>query len=117
MTGDTLLHDRLAEIPQRYPHIDLCLIDLGGTRIAGLLLTMDADQGVRALRLIAPRTAIPIHFDDYTVFNSPLAQSIDAARGADLATELVYLVRGEIYRFEVNPAEPGRADTQQLEDD
>src|SRR4051794_886072 len=65
ITGDTLLHDRLAEIPRRYPDIDLCLIHLGGTRVAGILLTMNADQGVRALQLIAPKVAVPIHYDDY----------------------------------------------------
>ena len=43
VTGDTLHFDRLAEIPPRYPDIDLCLIHLGGTRIAGILLTMDAE--------------------------------------------------------------------------
>src|SRR4051794_6280340 len=73
ITGDTLLHDRLADIPARYPDIDLCAIHLGGTRIAGILLTMDAKQGVAALRLIRPRRAIPIHYDDYPVFRSPLS--------------------------------------------
>lgn len=72
VTGDTLLHERLAEIPRRFPDIDLCLIHLGGTKIAGILLTMDADQGVRALQLICPRHAVPIHYDDYTLFRSPL---------------------------------------------
>lgn len=48
ITGDTLLHDRLEQIPKRYPDIDLALIHLGGTRIMGVLLTMDAAQGVKA---------------------------------------------------------------------
>ena len=54
------------------PVIDLCIIHLGGTRIAGVLLTMDAAQGVSALRLLRPATAIPVHYDDYTVFKSSL---------------------------------------------
>lgn len=49
VTGDTLVHDRLEEIPKRYPDIDLCRIHLGGTRVAGILLTMDAAPGIKAL--------------------------------------------------------------------
>ncbi|HEX9992072.1 MAG TPA: MBL fold metallo-hydrolase [Acidimicrobiales bacterium] len=100
VTGDTLFVDELREIPRRHPDVDLALVHLGGTRIAGVLLTMDADQGVRALRLVRPRTAVPIHYDDYTVFRSPLADFRAAVDGAgDLATEVVYLGRGETYRF------------------
>jgi L-ascorbate metabolism protein UlaG (beta-lactamase superfamily) len=99
ITGDTLLHDRLAEIPRRYPDIDLCLIHLGGTRVAGILLTMNAEQGVRALQLIAPKVAVPIHYDDYTVFREPLAAFRRAAEAASLRTTIRYVARGETYRF------------------
>ena len=98
ITGDTLHFDRLAEIPQRYPDIDLCLIHLGGTRIAGILLTMDAEQGVKTLQLIEPRTAVPIHYDDYPVFKSPLSDFQAAVDGADLQTSVRYLARGEQLR-------------------
>lgn len=46
ITGDTLVFDGLHDIPRRYPEIDLALFHLGGTRILGLLVTMDAEQGV-----------------------------------------------------------------------
>lgn len=72
ITGDTLMHDGINAIAQRFPGIDLCLIHLGGTRIAGILLTMDDRQGIEALRAVSPREAIPIHYDDYTLFKSPL---------------------------------------------
>ena len=101
ITGDTLLHDRLEEIPDRYPDIDLCLIHLGGTRVAGILLTMDGRQGVAALKLVRPKTAVPIHFDDYTVFKSPLEdfrREVEAA-GDALPTNVEYVARGETYRF------------------
>lgn len=42
ITGDTLVIDQLKEIPKRYPHIDVALLHLGGTRIFGVLVTMDA---------------------------------------------------------------------------
>jgi L-ascorbate metabolism protein UlaG (beta-lactamase superfamily) len=95
ITGDTLLHDRLGEIPRRLPGIDLCLIHLGGTRVAGILLTMDGGQGVRALQLVRPRAAVPIHYDDYTVFKSPLSEFRAAVATASLATEIRYVERGD----------------------
>jgi L-ascorbate metabolism protein UlaG (beta-lactamase superfamily) len=101
ITGDTLYYDGLRQIAERFAGMDLCLIHLGGTRIAGILLTMDADQGLRCLRLVRPQTAIPIHYDDYTVFKSPLADFTRAVGRADLDTEIVELGRGESYRFEV----------------
>lgn len=99
ITGDTLLHDRLAEIPQRYPDIDLCLIHLGGTRVAGITLTMDADQGIRALQLVRPRTAVPIHTDDYTVFHSKADEFRAAAAEATDLPEIRWVDRGETWRF------------------
>lgn len=103
ITGDTLIHDRLREIPARYPDIHLALLHLGGTRILGITLTMDATQGVEALRMMRPRHAIPIHYDDYTVFKSPLEDFRKAAEEAGLSTEIHYLERGDTFRFD--PAE------------
>lgn len=71
ITGDTLLHERLEEIPRRYPDIDLALLHLGGTRVLGVMVTMDAKQGVRALEIVGSRVAMPVHYDDYTVFQGP----------------------------------------------
>ena len=102
VTGDTLLFDRLREIPQRYPDIDLCLIHLGGTRVAGILLTMDAEQGIKALQIVAPRTAVPIHYDDYPVFKSPLSDFRKAvADTPDLPCEVRYVDRGETVTFDL----------------
>jgi L-ascorbate metabolism protein UlaG (beta-lactamase superfamily) len=100
ITGDTLLHDGLREIPGRYPDIDLALIHLGGTRVLGVLLTMDARQGVAALQIVKPHTAVPIHYDEYTVMKSPLSDFKAAVNEASLPTRLQYLDRGQTYRFE-----------------
>jgi hypothetical protein len=51
ITGDTIIFDDLHEIPRRYPEIDLALFHIGGTQIMGMLLTMDAEQGVEAIRI------------------------------------------------------------------
>ncbi len=99
ITGDTLMYKQLQEIPRRFPDIDLALLHLGGTKIMGVLLTMDARQGVEALRMIAARTAIPLHFDDYPVFKSPLADFKAAVNEAKLENRVHYLQRGEVYTF------------------
>jgi L-ascorbate metabolism protein UlaG (beta-lactamase superfamily) len=99
ITGDTLMHDGIDAIAARFPDVDLCLIHLGGTRIAGILLTMDARQGIEALRVIAPREAIPIHYDDYTVFRSPLADFKRLTEQTGLPASIHYLERGETYQL------------------
>jgi L-ascorbate metabolism protein UlaG (beta-lactamase superfamily) len=99
ITGDTLMHDGINAIAQRFAGIDLCLIHLGGTRIAGILLTMDARQGVQTLRTVAPREAIPVHYDDYTLFKSPLSDFRKAADQGGLPSVIHYLNRGDSYRL------------------
>jgi L-ascorbate metabolism protein UlaG (beta-lactamase superfamily) len=104
ISGDTLVHDGLREIPRRYPEIDLGLVHLGGTRVLGVLVTMDGRQGVEAIGIIGPRTAIPIHYNDYTAFKSPLEDFKRAVVEAGLEHRVHYLGHGESYEFEVPPA-------------
>ena len=103
ITGDTLVHEDIAAIRERYDEVDLALLHLGGTRIPtrilGVLVTMDARQGVELLRIVQPRRAIPIHYDDYTVFTSSLGEFQRAAERAGVAASVYYLMRGETYRF------------------
>ena len=101
ISGDTLVHNRLREIPRRYPEIDFALLHLGGTRVLGILVTMDAEQGVEALRIIDPVTAVPIHYNDYGVFKSPLEDFEKAVAEAGLEDRVRYLAHGETYEFEV----------------
>ena len=101
ITGDTLVCDELKEISRRYPDIDLGLYHLGGTTIVGILLTMDAEQGVEAVRIVNPKKVIPIHYNDYEVFKSPLEDFRAAAEEAGLAERMIRLSRGETYDFEV----------------
>lgn len=101
ITGDTLIHKRLHEIPRRFPDIDLALLHLGGTRALGILVTMDAQQGVEAIRIVDPTIAIPIHYNDYTVFKSPLEDFQHEIRAAGLEDRVRYIAHGETYAFEV----------------
>jgi L-ascorbate metabolism protein UlaG (beta-lactamase superfamily) len=125
ITGDTILFDELKEIPRRFPDIDLALLHLGGTMFFGLLMvTMDPKQGVEVIRLVKPKTAIPIHYDDYTAFEFALGETgrppvtdppewwqrtkitsfeefIGMAKEAAPGTAVRILRRGETYAFEV----------------
>jgi L-ascorbate metabolism protein UlaG (beta-lactamase superfamily) len=124
ITGDTLLFDDLKEIPRRFPDIDLALLHLGGTMFFGLLMvTMDPRQGVEVIKLVKPKTAIPIHYDDYTAFQWALGDTdhtpedpqglwrgtnvmsfeefIAMAKYAVPGTEVHILHRGETYTFEI----------------
>jgi L-ascorbate metabolism protein UlaG (beta-lactamase superfamily) len=94
ITGDTLFRPGLAEIPRRFGAIDAMLIHLGGTRVLGLLVTMDDRQGTELTHLIHPGRTIPIHYDDYRVFKSPLDRYLSRARGEGL-TGIQPVGRGE----------------------
>ncbi|MDN4059970.1 MBL fold metallo-hydrolase [Massilia sp. YIM B02769] len=100
ISGDTLVYDDIQTIPQRFPGIDLALLHLGGTRILGVFkVTMDGKDGVQMLQVIRPKKAIPIHYDDYDVFKSPLADFAREVKAAGLEEGVVYLAHGESYTF------------------
>ena len=65
------------------------------------MVTMDAKQGVQLLQLIKPDITIPIHYDDYDVFLSPLEDFKKEVEAAGLAAGAVYLERGDEYKFKV----------------
>jgi L-ascorbate metabolism protein UlaG (beta-lactamase superfamily) len=96
ITGDTLYRPFLGEIKQRCGDIDAMLIHLGGTRVLGMLVTMDGRQGAALTELIRPKVALPIHYDDYRVMKSPLSDYLMRCR------EGVHpLVRGDTYDLPV----------------
>ena len=108
ISGDTLIHDRLREISRRFPDVDLALLHLGGTKVLGIMVTMDAEQGVEAMRIVDPSTAIPIHYNDYEVFKSPLEDFKQAVNQAGLESKVHYLAHGDTYEFEVQRAPAGK---------
>jgi L-ascorbate metabolism protein UlaG (beta-lactamase superfamily) len=101
ITGDTLIIEDLKEIPQRFPGVDLALLHLGGTRVMGVMVTMDGKHGVEMMRIVDPKHAIPIHYNDYDVFTSPLSDFQEEVRAAGLEDRVTYLSHGETYRFRV----------------
>ena len=109
ITGDTLIFDDINEIPQRFPGVDLALLHLGGTRVLGILVTMDDEQGVEMLRIIQPEKAIPIHYNDYDVFKSPLEDFQRRAEEAGFSDRLIYLTHGETYEFRAKTGSTSRS--------
>lgn len=95
ITGDTLYRRRLAEIPERFPGIDAMLVHLGGTRILGVLVTMDGRRGADLVELVHPALTVPIHYDDYPVFRSPLRDFEVAADRRGLGDRIRPISRGE----------------------
>lgn len=101
ISGDTLIIDDLREIPGRYPDIDVGLLHLGGTRVLGIMVTMDGKQGLEAMQIVDPAVAIPIHYNDYDVFKSPLSDFQREIAEAGLEHRVHYLSHGQEYTFEV----------------
>lgn len=97
LSGDTLVHEELREIRDRYPQIDLAVVHLGGTKVFGLLLTMDAKQGVDLVELLSPQHAIPVHYDDYGVMKSPLSDFVVEVGTRQPTAEMTYLYRGDTF--------------------
>ena len=83
ISGDTVYFDGISEIAQRFPHIGTAFFHLGGVRfpvkIAGLKVplisklryTFDADDTVKAAKILNPQSIIPIHKEGWTHFVEP----------------------------------------------
>jgi L-ascorbate metabolism protein UlaG (beta-lactamase superfamily) len=102
ISGDTLLVPELNEIPIRFSSIDAGVLHLGGTRLPagsklpfGLTVTMDGQQGTDAVEALGLPKVIPVHFDDYGVFASPLSDFSSAMAQRGLTDRIVQLERGE----------------------
>lgn len=101
ITGDTTVYDDIKEIPKRHPGIDVALLHLGGTVVLGIMVTMDAKEGLEMLRIINPKKAIPIHYNDYDVFKSSLEEFQAVVKEAGLEDRVHYLRHGERYEFQL----------------
>jgi L-ascorbate metabolism protein UlaG (beta-lactamase superfamily) len=109
ITGDTLYKPSLREVVERHGPLDGMVTHLGGTRVLGVLVTMDAEQGADLVELLKPPVTIPIHNDDYTVFKSPLKRFLDVAARRGLTTEIRTVERGGTIALPARAAAPGAA--------
>jgi L-ascorbate metabolism protein UlaG (beta-lactamase superfamily) len=106
ITGDTLFRRELHEVSERFPDLDVMVIHLGGTRALGILVTMDGEQGADMVGLIRPPVTIPVHFDDYTVFKSPLSDFLDQVRHRQLPGQVRTVTRGDTVALPLRPRNP-----------
>jgi L-ascorbate metabolism protein UlaG (beta-lactamase superfamily) len=90
-----LTGDHVREIHERHPDIDVGIVHLGGTRVLWQTVTMDAAMGLEWVRVVRPDTVVPVHYDDYRVFRSPLSDFVDELERAGLPTRLLVPGRGE----------------------
>ena len=104
VTGDTVMFDGLREIAARVPSIDLMLVHLGGTRVLGVTVTMDGKQGLELIELLRPALTVPVHFDDYDVFKSPLSDFQERVERQGLDHIVKVLERGRSLQLPAMPA-------------
>jgi L-ascorbate metabolism protein UlaG (beta-lactamase superfamily) len=69
---------------------------------------MDAEQGADLVDLLRPRVTIPVHYDDYTVFRSPLRDFLDVAARRGLPGTIRPVTRGETVTLPLRGAAPER---------
>jgi L-ascorbate metabolism protein UlaG (beta-lactamase superfamily) len=103
VTGDTLRVAELRRIRERFPDIDVMITHLGGTRVLGVLVTMDGRQGADLVEMIGPAAVVPIHHDDYPVFRSPLEDFVAELRRRGQDGRLRPVARGDTISLAVQP--------------
>jgi L-ascorbate metabolism protein UlaG (beta-lactamase superfamily) len=106
ISGDTIYRSYLAEVLERCGPLDVVIPHLGGTRALGVTVTMDARQGADLVQLLSPRLTVPVHFDDYSRFKSPLGDFVDEVRRRRLPGELRPVHRGDC--ISLRPSGPHR---------
>ncbi|MGV0835707.1 MBL fold metallo-hydrolase [Mycolicibacterium thermoresistibile] len=102
ISGDTLVVEELDEIPRRFGAVDAGVVHLGGTRLPfgrhlpiGLTVTMDGRQGTDLVQRLDLPKIIPVHFNDYGVFASPLSDFLAEMASRGLAERVIELGRGD----------------------
>jgi L-ascorbate metabolism protein UlaG (beta-lactamase superfamily) len=101
ISGDTLTGAHVDEIRERYPDIDAAVVHLGGTRVLLRTVTMDGRMGAEFVERVRPRVTVPVHYDDYGVFRSPLSDFLDRVGARDLATVIRAPRHGDVVSLEV----------------
>jgi L-ascorbate metabolism protein UlaG (beta-lactamase superfamily) len=95
ISGDTLYRPFLGEVLERCGPLDVLIPHLGGTKVMGITVTMDARQGADLVELLKPPVTVPVHYDDYTRFRSPLGDFLAEVGRRDLPGELRTVGRGD----------------------
>jgi L-ascorbate metabolism protein UlaG (beta-lactamase superfamily) len=100
LSGDTLYRPWLADVLERTGPLDAAVLHLGGTKIAGVLVTMDHEQGADLVELLRPDVVVPVHHDDYRVFRSPLRDFLAEGGRRGFEDRVRTVARGETVSLE-----------------
>ncbi|RBY76571.1 metal-dependent hydrolase [Blastococcus sp. TF02-09] len=95
ISGDTLYRPHLGEVLERCGPLDVLIPHLGGTKALGITVTMDGRQGADLVELLTPPVTVPVHFDDYDRFKSPLGDFLTEVARRRLPGELRTVQRGD----------------------
>jgi L-ascorbate metabolism protein UlaG (beta-lactamase superfamily) len=95
ISGDTIFRPFLGEILERFGRLDVMVPHLGGTKALGVTVTMDGRQGADLVELLKPPVTVPVHFDDYDRFKSPLGDFVAEVGRRELPGSLRPAQRGE----------------------
>jgi L-ascorbate metabolism protein UlaG (beta-lactamase superfamily) len=95
ISGDTLYRPFLGEVLERCGPLDVVIPHLGGTKVLGITVTMDGRQGADLVELLKPPVTVPVHFDDYSRFKSPLGDFVAEVGRRQLPGELRAVQRGD----------------------
>jgi L-ascorbate metabolism protein UlaG (beta-lactamase superfamily) len=106
LSGDTLTGPHLTKIASRHPDIDVAVVHLGGERLLGRQVSLDAAGGVELIRTVRAAVAVPVHHDDFAFYRDPLSAFLLAAHEAGLDQRVRTVERGQT----VNLARPAVVD-------
>jgi L-ascorbate metabolism protein UlaG (beta-lactamase superfamily) len=95
VSGDTLYRPFLGEVLERCGPLDVLIPHLGGTKALGITVTMDGRQGADLVELLKPPVTVPVHYDDYDRFKSPLGDFVTEVARRQLPGQLRPVQRGE----------------------
>jgi len=113
--GDTREFDELAEVAQRFPHLDVALLPVGGERLLGLPRTMGPEQAAKAAAKLGAQRVIPIAYGKQGGFplrwfaRKPLPRFVAACRDQGIGAErIITLEPGESWHYYVRDAKARR---------
>ena len=104
--GDTRPFDELPEVAERFPHLSVALLPIGGERLLGLARTMGPDEAAEAAKTLGAERVIPIAYGKRGGFpvrwfaDDPVTRFVKACKGEGIAKERVVVLQpGESWHY------------------
>jgi L-ascorbate metabolism protein UlaG (beta-lactamase superfamily) len=104
--GDTRPFDELPEVAERFPHLSVALLPVGGERLLGLWRTMGPDEAAEAAKTLGADRVIPIAYGKTGGFpvrwfaSDPITRFVKACKDEGIAGERVIVLEpGESWHY------------------